>query len=284
MDIRIDDYFKQDERVEVMSGCQQDIEMHSHPFLEMVYITGGQALHTLGDNETMVGQGDYFIIDYRARHKYTLVDEHPFTLVNILLKPGLIDKTLEDCQSFKTFINHYLIRINYTSLKKDPAGVIYHDDDGTIRTIVECIIKEFDEKSSGYIELIRGYIIEIIIRAMRTISKGSIDPIDNNAGVYLKEYIDKNYMKPITLSRLSREMNYSLSYLCRKFKQENGVTFVTYLQQKRMEQSARLIVNTDKQIDEIAELVGYQDMKFFQSVFKAYWSMTPSGLRKFYGG
>lgn len=274
--------FSQDERVEVMSIRQGDQEFHSHEFLEMVYITNGQALHSIDREDTVVKKGDYFIIDYGSRHKYTLIDGKQFDLINILFKPELIDRSLKNCRSFQELINHYLIHVSYSLLDKKPVDTIYHDADSEVYGVIKKICREYDEKSPGYIELVRCHIIEIIIMTIRTISENSGEVFTDGVSDFITGYIDANYMNKISLTQLSRRLNFSPQHICRKFRQDTGYTFVEYLQRKRMEQGGRLIINTNKKISEIAELTGYSDVKFFNSVFKKYWQMTPGEFRKKY--
>lgn len=275
-------HFLQDDRIEMMSVCQGNIELHQHDFLELAYITNGQAIQTINDTNTIVRKGDYYIINYGTAHKYTLIQQGCFDLINILFKPDLIDKSLRSCRSFLDLINHYLIRVNSASLEKKPTDVIFQDQDQVIYQIINKMQNEYDQKQPGYIELLRCYLIEIIIRTMRKISKKETCLIENDCSSYIKDFIDKNYMNPITWSDIGKNLNFSIPYMCRKFKQDTGFTFIAYLQRKRMEQSGRLIANTDKKMSEIAELVGYHDIKFFQTVFKKYWGITPGEFRNVY--
>jgi len=265
--------------IELFTYTQGDIDFHKHDFLEMVYVRNGQALHTLNDIETIVNKGDYYIIDYGVMHKYKMINEKTFDIINILFKPRLIDETLQNCNRFQDLINHYLIKVSYSVLEKNPTNIIYHDTDNSIFFIVNQMQEEFNNKGLGYIELMRCHLIEIILLTMRTISKKDI-VVNNDISQYILDYIEKNYMNPITLSDISSYLDYSLSYISRKFKKDVGVTFVQYLQQKRMEQSGRLIANTDKKLSEIAELSGYCDIKFFYKIFKKHWGMTPKEFRK----
>lgn len=75
----------------LMFLSQGDTELHNHDFLEMVYVTEGKAFHTLNQTKTAIEQGDYFIIDYGAFHKYTTSEHIPFKIINILFKPEFID-------------------------------------------------------------------------------------------------------------------------------------------------------------------------------------------------
>lgn len=274
--------FLQNDTIEIESRLQWDILPHQHAFFEMAYIVDGQAIHTLGGVDMHVKKGDYFIIDYDAEHSYTIINNTPFELINVLFKPELIDKSLKNCRSFQEFINHYLIKVSYTSLEGKPTNMSFHDNDGSILKIAKKAKAEYDKKDFGYTELIRCHIMEIIIRTLRTISKNSESQDASDISSYIKKYIDKNYMNQITLSDISRELNFSLPYLSQKFKEDTGETFVSYLQDKRMEHSGRLIANSDKTIEEIAGLVGYSDVKFFRRVFSRYWKMTPREFKKAY--
>lgn len=269
------EYFDEKQNIRLMVCQQRDTELHNHDFLEMVYITKGKALHTLDRQRMVVEKGDYFIIDYGAFHKYSMIDNTEFEIINVLFKPEIIDKTLVKCISFQDLINNYLIRFSYKTLEYSPTNVIFHDDDKTIYSLIEKLQEEYCKKNSGYIEIMRCYLIEIIIKTMRRISKENVNVLYNDFSKYIVEYVDENYMNPITLTEISLKLNYSLPYLCKRFKQDLGVTFNEYLQKKRIEQSCRLISNTDKKIMEIAELVGYTDIKFFNQVFKKHLKMTP---------
>ncbi len=274
------DHFTQQEKIELMVCQHDETELHSHEFLEMVYVTSGSAAHTLNEERTTISKGDYFIIDYGASHKYNAIGIEKFIIINILFKPEFIDKTLYDCLSFRDLINNYLIRFSYKSLEKSPTNIIYSDDDGSIRALIQKLQAEYSRKNPGYLELMRCHLIEIIIKTMRRISKEEVSIIDNDYSKYIADYVDENYMNNITLTEISADLKFSLPYLCRRFKNDVGMTFNEYLQKKRIGQSCRLIANTDKKLTEIAELVGYNDVKFFSQVFKKHLNMTPREFRR----
>lgn len=77
----------------------------------------------------------------------------------------------------------------------------------------------------------------------------------------------KQHSKDI-LKCVSNQVNFSISYLSRHFKKKMGVTYTKYLQKQRIEQSLHLLLHTNKKVVEIAELRGYSDMKFFNSLYK----------------
>ncbi|MDR0405766.1 MAG: AraC family transcriptional regulator [Clostridiales bacterium] len=271
-----------DDKIKLITCAHKDTDTHNHEFLEMVYVTDGKAMHTLNGKKTVVKKGDYFIIDYKACHKYNAIDDKPYTIINCLFRPEFIDKTLVDCRGFQDLINNYLIKFSYQTLADSPTSVIFRDDDGAVLPLIARLQSEYAGKNQGYLEIMRCYLIEIIIKTMRKISRNDADELNHTQCRHITKYVDENYMKPITLSGLSAELNFSLPYLSKRFKNDAGVSFSAYLQKRRIEQSCRLIANTDKKISEIAELVGYNDVKFFNAVFKKHMKLTPREFKKFH--
>ena len=254
-------------------------QAHTHNFLELVYVLSGSAVHVMNGEETKISKGNYYIIDYDTKHDYRKINNEPFVIVNCLFLPEFIDKTLVKCRRFYDVMNNYLIHHSYKSINLNPVNQIFFDNDNTIGNIIDLMQNEYAQKRTGYEELLRCKLIEIIIFTMRQIQ--SNDRIAyNSVGRYITEYINDNYMKKITLKDISEKLSYSVPYLSKVFKEECGITFEQFLQKTRIDQSCRLLANTDKKIGDVAECVGYSDIKFFTAVFKRFMKLSPREYRK----
>lgn len=97
-----------------------------------------------------------------------------------------------------------------------------------------------------------------------------------------KQFINDNYMKPITLKEVSDYVGFNDSYFSFLFKRENGITFLEYLSEVRMNKAKELLKNTDLSVAEICEKVGYNDLKHFVKSFKKYTGIKPSEYRKLF--
>jgi YesN/AraC family two-component response regulator len=73
---------------------------------------------------------------------------------------------------------------------------------------------------------------------------------------------------------------YSKSNFCRVFKRITGNTFHDILNQRRVEVAGFLLVQTNLDLEEIAQQVGFLDAKCFCRVFKKYTGKTPGTYRK----
>ncbi len=264
-------------KIDVHQLSQSSIALHNHSFFELVYVLEGSAEQTLGETTVHVNCGDYFIIDYGSYHSYTNCKN--FSLINCLFKPEYLDKTLSGCTSFAQLITNYLIHFNYTILSKVPANNVFTDTDGHIRSLFESLLDEFKAKQPGFVELMRCHIIEILVRSLRGIVES--DKLHMHAATLkLTRFVEENFTENISLSKLARELNFSLPYLSRLFHTQMGIRFQQYLQKTRIEHSCRLLAETRLPITQIAQNVGYSDTKHFGKLFREIVHMSPREFRK----
>lgn len=263
----------------VFEMVQSTQSSHSHDFFELVYITDGEISHVIEGKKYHVKRGNYFIINTNDKHWYEAVANSDCHIINCLFYPEFIDVTMKYCKNFSQLIESYLIKFNQSILSFNPTSYLFFDDNGKIKFLIESIMREWENKNKGYTELARCYLIEIIINTMRKITDSEKELKGSNPTGFIKEFIEKNYNCDIKLSQICEELNYSVSYMSAKFKKDTGFLFTEYLQKYRVNQSCLLIAGTNKKISEIAELVGYDDMKFFIYVFKKYMNMTPKEFR-----
>lgn len=96
----------------------------------------------------------------------------------------------------------------------------------------------------------------------------------------VKEYIQENYAKRMTLDMAARYVYVSPTYLSKLFSAVEGIGFSDYLSQVRVQNAKRALLDCRKRIYQVAEEVGYQDVKHFIKVFKKLEGMTPSQYRE----
>ncbi len=95
------------------------------------------------------------------------------------------------------------------------------------------------------------------------------------------QYVSEHYAEnDLSISAVSAFLGVSDSYLMHLFKRELGKTFNTCLTEYRIMMSKRLLMEEKYKIYEIAEMVGYVDMKYFSQVFKKVEHCTPSAYVK----
>lgn len=250
---------------------------HMHDCLELAYVLEGKAVHKIGNSEEhIISEGDFFIIDYRTVHSYKGFKNMPFKVINCLFTPEFIDKSLAYCKDFQTLLRHYLLQISTEYSALNMADRIFHDDEGRILELLKQMLAEYDGKNIGRDEILRCKMIEVLIITARMLSAEKNSDIITD----IVERMHQNYDKELTLSSLIHEMNYSLPYISKLFKEKTGMGFRTYLQKIRIKEACRMLVNCDDKIWSISNAVGYSDIDFFCKKFKEVIGTTPSDFRK----
>ena len=69
-------------------------------------------------------------------------------------------------------------------------------------------------------------------------------------------------------------------YLARLFKKETGQSLGAYLQDRRIHEAKKLLVQTNIQVNEIAQRVGYDNFSYFSHTFREKTGVTPNEYRK----
>lgn len=256
---------------------------HEHDFLELTYVLSGQATHTLDGVSSVLSKGDYFIVDYHKSHSYEQMGTEPFTVINCLFIPRFIDETLKGSRELGEVVNNYLIKFDFCRLKDHPTKFIYHDADGHIGNLFQALYEEYTAKRMGHLEIMRCYLIAIIIEIMRQIQVPDYTGGESDMIRYVMGYVQKNFMDKLSLGRITKHFNYSLAHISHTFKRETGMTFQEYVQYVRIRESCRLLTNTSKKVAEVANLVGYSNIQFFNDVFRRQTGMSPREFRRVSG-
>jgi transcriptional regulator GlxA family with amidase domain len=83
----------------------------------------------------------------------------------------------------------------------------------------------------------------------------------------------------INMTTLARECGVSERTLLRHFRHTTGTTPIAYLHRLRIELAKNILTRSDRSVAQVASAVGYNDVRFFRSVFKRYADVTPGDFR-----
>jgi len=97
------------------------------------------------------------------------------------------------------------------------------------------------------------------------------------------DYVKKNYMNKITLADVAENAHISPSYFSKIFKDEMKCNFNMYLNQVRIQNSKKLLLDDSVTLVDVAFLCGYEDQSYFSKVFKKIAGMSPGKYRESMG-
>ncbi|MDO4616193.1 MAG: response regulator [Lachnospiraceae bacterium] len=97
-----------------------------------------------------------------------------------------------------------------------------------------------------------------------------------------KKYIREHYRESLKLEEVSRAVGFNSTYFSSLFKKETGMNYQDYLTELRMMKAKELLSETNLSLAEVAEQVGYTDLKYFSRLFKRATGINPSEYKKLY--
>lgn len=271
-----------DQRFLVFTCTDTVVYEHEHSFLELAYVLQGTATHTVNGITSQVTQGDYFLIDYGWRHHYKQLGTTPLQVLNCLFLPQFISETLYRCHSLELLLGYYQINTAHYTHKHAPNDFCFHDEDGRVATIMKQLQQEYIDNGCNSQELMRCLLIQLLILSTRQLASPKVKAENDDMVHCITAHVQKNFSQKLSLQKITAEYPYSLGFISRRFKDQIGISFQEYVQNVRIQESCRLLVESNKKIAEIATLVGYENIKFFGQVFRNHIGMTPREYRAAY--
>lgn len=96
----------------------------------------------------------------------------------------------------------------------------------------------------------------------------------------IADYIRTHYREELSLHSIAETFHLSREYISRRFKQETNENISDFLARIRIDNAKLLLGNPQLRVVQIAEMVGFQDEKYFSKVFKKLTGMSPNEFRK----
>ncbi len=254
---------------------QPNENIHQHDFTELAIIFKGRAKHIINDHENTIKAGDVFVVKGNTSHGYE--DTRELVICNIIYqeKDTYNFKKLPGFQTLFVLEPSFRIKYNYESmLNLNHKELEYLDD------ITDIMLKEYKTKMKGHDNRIKAYFNSLIIYLSHkyTQSNTRVSKKLLKLGETLA-YMEKHYLDDITLEELAKKASLSRRHFSRIFKEHYNTSPINYIIQLRINHSCSLLIETDKNITEIAIESGFNDSNYFSRKFKNIMGISPTEYR-----
>ena len=96
------------------------------------------------------------------------------------------------------------------------------------------------------------------------------------------KYINQNYMFEIPLEKIADIAGYSKYHFSRIFKKYNNVSYIQYINGKRIKAAERLLIDPSLSVTEVAMRAGFASLTTFNRAFKKAKNCTPTEFKTLY--
>lgn len=153
-----------------------------------------------------------------------------------------------------------------------------------IESLMMSIIHEKDNRMVYSDMVVNGMFLQLLGELMREVAlggeRGEMHFPNQDIAQQVREYLNRNTDRDVTLDELAENIHVSKYYLCRQFKRAFGVSPIQYHLDSRIGRAKVLLVTTDASIGDVAEAVGFQSIYSFSRAFKKRENVSPSVYRR----
>jgi len=259
-----------------------DFPLHYHDEFELNFIKNARgARRMIGDHIGEIDELELILVGPNLQHAWFTHNCHSNAIEEITI------------QFHKDLFDEKMLRRNQlnfikTMFEKSVRGISF---DKETATAVTGRLNDLNKKQGfdSVLELMSLLHQLSTSKNMRTLSDSSFNNTEQfsyNSRRIEKtfEYMNNNFDKQITLSEVANLSNMTQVSFSRFFKNRTGINFIDSLNEIRLGNASRMLIDTTHSIAEIAYNCGFNNLSNFNRIFKTKKKCTPKQFRESYSG
>lgn len=256
------------------------MEAHSHSFMEIAFVTGGEATHLTVAGSQPLRVGDVVLLRPGVWHGY---DCAHLELYNCCFRVDVLEREL--AWTREDPLLDYLVSAG--PMSSGHYGMIStHLDDqamGECEVHLDALARLRRDPSGlhrgdmiGRLTLVLGHLARAVAAERdRPAEPGPTHPVVVEA----MRLLESDLRHPWTLPELAARLHVSRSYLLRLFKDASGLPPMAYLARRRVETAAEQLLHSTEPVSHIGRAVGWPDQNYFARRFKAHFGLSATSYR-----
>lgn len=257
-------------------------QLHTHDYIELGYVVKGTFKQRICEKDIVFHEGDFILIDKNCIHQDYLLNQDAIVIF-FGIENSMFEEVINEnvtTQKIISFLQTALMK------QKDLQQYIhFRPMSGAREKIEPCIsmlLSELSEAEIGSAHICKG----LLLRIFRLLSTGyefslSKDQQKTMNWVIFEEICDyiQTHYQDINTQELMDLFHFQKDYFNRLIKKKTGMTYSAYLQNIRLKNAKRLLLETELSVSEIAEQVGYHNKGYFYKIFTEKYGLTPAKYR-----
>lgn len=254
-----------------------DFPLHYHEVYELNFISGGAGTKRfVGDSQEEIKDLELVLVGKNLPHCWldAPVLKNPMHEVTIQFHPDLLDANL---------LNRNQLMPIRKLLERAGRGILFSQETTHFLKNKICQLSTLQgfESVLTFLYILHNLSLDNSEKLLVPIEyKNSSIISDNERIETVLSFINSNYEKNITLEETARKINLGPASFCRFIKKNTGKGFVDHLHEIRISQVLRLLIDTDYSISEISYRCGFNNLSFFNRLFKKKFQCTPKEFRE----
>ena len=256
-----------------------DVHTHYNDY-EVYYLLEGERCYFIGTKIYHLKQGSLVFVRRNVIHKTALSREAHHDRI-----------LLEISRSYLESVFAITGELTLHDFFQDDCIILSleSEEQNFITELLLALGRELGTKNSGFRLLAKSLVAELFIYAKRMENKtnpSASSRTDDPRHRQIEQiacYIAENCCSPLSLNSIAEQFYMNKCYLSRIFKEITGFTVNGYLHARRIQKARSLLIQNSMNISEVSEAAGYENLTYFERVFKKHTGMSPLEYRRQYG-
>lgn len=250
---------------------------HRHDYVEVIYMCAGQATHIVNGKTILLQRGELLMMNQSATHEICKVGREDIA-VNFIVLPDFFETTLTILGEEETPLRRFLV--DCLCGQNNGPGYLHFQTAGhvLIENLVENLIHILLYETPNRRKASQLTMALLFLQLVGSTNTLATDTQEEAAIFKVLQYVEANYADG-SLAELAALLHYDISWLSREIKRQTGKTYTQIVQEKRLAQAAFLLKNTNTNVDDVANAVGYENTSYFYRIFAAAYGKSPKHYR-----
>lgn len=254
--------------------------LHRHDYFEMMYVYHGQCINKMPNDSIHLDEGDIVLLNPNVLH-CPQIEHDDDILLNFWISNELIQQNIIPLLRNNPLFMDFFVDFLYRAPESKRFLYFSHNSQRIRQLCNEMCLESFQKQDffASVLESSLTTLFALLAREYQSIYQ-VLESSQKDSQIYeILTYIDQN-LASVTLESLSQKFQYTPVYLSRLLKKYTGKSFSKIVQSHRMSRVVQYLKATGLPVIEIANLVGFSDIAYFNKVFKAKFGQTPTEYRK----
>jgi AraC-like DNA-binding protein len=249
----------------------KQIGRHSQPGYELSYIITGRGERTLGSITEPFKEGEVVLVPPRIPHQWrfdTAAVDSLGCIENITFHfPASFPEDI--ARLFPDLAPSMFRILNLTE------AVLYS---GEVQDRLVKLLVDMESKSGPDKIALIASLMEAISFLDNASEVSSFTPAGSpqQRMEKIRIYVSCNFARKILLEDIAAHIGMNRSAFCSFFRQQIGKTFITWLNEYRIEKACDMLSGSDMRVGEVATAVGFESLPHFTRIFRQIKGMPPT--------
>ncbi|MDY4969032.1 MAG: AraC family transcriptional regulator [Lachnospiraceae bacterium] len=253
------------------------VPLHWHDEVELIVIQKGSGMVKVNFNQYQVSAGSIVIVLPEQIHSIMEIPGMKMEYENILFRCEMLRSGADDF-CYHTFLDPLFTGGILIDNHIHP-GLCCHSE-------VSSIIRQMDHlcetRPEGYQLAVKGYLFQFLFTLISNRQGHSLSSSEEKSLEKIKfivGYVQEHYSEPISITQIAQLCHYSDSHFMKFFRTHMETSFTRYLNDYRLTIAHRLLGSSKNTILEIAQQCGFENLSYFNRLFKRKYGVTPKEVR-----